>query len=135
MKPKYAKASPIPENLKLDYEKDVLGFYLSTHPIAREKETRGKSYADLNGLKNRKDRDQVTVLGVVEEIKRIRTKKGDAMAFVNLQDDTGSASLTLFPAEYAKYNAALEPHAVLEIQGTIENRNHKTAIICKTIST
>lgn len=135
MKPKYAKASPIPENLKLDYEKDVLGFYLSKHPIAREKETRGKPFADLNGLKALKDRTQVTVLGMVEEIKRIRTKKGDAMAFVSLQDDTGAASMTLFPAEYAKYNAALEPHAILEIQGTIENRNHKTAIICKTIAT
>lgn len=135
MKPKYAKASPIPENLKLDYEKEVLGFYLSTHPIARKKEERGKTYADLNGLKLLKDRTPVVVLGMVEEIKRIRTKKGDAMAFVSLQDDTGTASLTLFPAEYAKYNVALEPHAVLEIHGTIENRNHKTAIICKTIAT
>ena len=42
---------------------------------------------------------------MVEEVKRIRTKKGDAMAFVNLQDDTGPASVTLFPEEYAKLRA------------------------------
>jgi DNA polymerase-3 subunit alpha len=57
------------------------------------------------------------------------------MAFVSLQDDTGPASLTLFPAEYAKYSALLEPHAVLEVQGNVENRNRKIAIICKSILT
>ncbi|ETP69356.1 DNA polymerase III subunit epsilon [Planococcus glaciei CHR43] len=133
MKPKYAKASTIPENLKLDFEKEVLGFYLSTHPIAREKEQRGKNYAEMRSLKNVQDRQPVAVLGMVEEVKRIRTKKGDAMAFVNLQDETGLASVTLFPKEYAKYNALLEPHAVLEVQGTVENRNHKISIICKSI--
>ncbi len=134
MKPKYAKASPIPENLKLDYEKEVLGFYLSTHPIVRQKELRQKTYTDLASMKTGKDREPVLVLGMVEDIKRIRTKKGDAMGFVTLQDDTGSASITLFPAEYAKYNALLEMHEILEVQGIIENRNQKTAIICKTIT-
>ncbi|WKA60439.1 DNA polymerase III subunit alpha [Planococcus shenhongbingii] len=135
MKPKYAKANPIPENMKLDFEKEVLGFYLSTHPIAREKEKRAKNFAELKDLKNKRDREQVAVLGMVEEIKRIRTKKGDAMAFVSLQDDTGLASVTLFPKEYAKYNVLLEQHAVLEIQGAIENRNHKVSVICKSIET
>ncbi|MDN7245976.1 DNA polymerase III subunit alpha [Planococcus shenhongbingii] len=135
MKPKYAKATPIPENMKLDFEKEVLGFYLSTHPIAREKEKRAKNFAELKDLKNKRDREQVAVLGMVEEIKRIRTKKGDAMAFVSLQDDTGLASVTLFPKEYAKYNVLLEQHAVLEIQGAIENRNHKVSVICKSIET
>lgn len=135
MKPKYIKASPIPETLKLDYEKEALGFYLSTHPIAREKQQRNKPYADLKSLKNSQDRKSMTVLGMVDDIKRIRTKKGDAMAFVSLQDDTGQASVTLFPAEYAKYNHLLEPNSVLEVQGTVENRNHKTSIICKSIHT
>lgn len=133
MKPKYAKASPMPENLKLDFEKEVLGFYLSMHPIAREKEQRQKTFADLAELKNCKDREPVLVLGMVEDVKRIRTKKGDAMGFVTLQDETGPASITLFPAEYAKFNALLEINAILEVQGIIENRNQKTAIICKTI--
>lgn len=134
MKPKYAKASAIPENLKLDYEKEVLGFYLSTHPILREKELRQKAYNDVTSLKSCKDREQVLVVGMIEDIKRIRTKKGDAMGFITLQDDTGPVSITLFPVEYAKFNALLEPHAILEVQGVIENRNQKTTIICKTIT-
>lgn len=135
MNPKYVKASPIPETLKLDYEKEALGFYLSTHPLAREKQSRNKPYTDLKALKNIQDRKSVTVLGMIEDVKRIRTKKGDAMAFVSLQDDTGQASATLFPAEYAKYNHLLDSHSILEVQGTIENRNHKTSIICKSIHT
>lgn len=135
MKPKYTKASELPENLKLDYEKEVLGFYLSKHPVERAKENRQKSYDELKMLKTKRDRESVKVLGMVEDIKRIRTKKGDAMAFLTLMDETGPASVTLFPVEYAKYNLLLEPHAILEIQGVVENRNQKTAIICKSIET
>lgn len=135
MKPKYTKATELPENLKLDFEKEVLGFYLSKHPIEREKEQRKKSFVELKLLKTKRDRESVRVLGMVEDIKRIRTKKGDAMAFLTLMDETGPASVTLFPVEYAKYNLLLEPHAILEIQGVVENRNQKTAIICKNIET
>ncbi len=133
MKPKYTTASPIPENLKLDLEMEVLGFYLSTHPIEREKKQRQKAFDELKSLKLKRDKERVHVLGMIEEIKRIRTKKGDAMAFVTLQDDTGPASVTLFPEEYAKYNAVLKEQAVIEVQGTIENRMNRTSIICKTI--
>lgn len=134
MKPKYTKASPIPENLKLDFEMEVLGFYLSTHPVEREKEQRQKKFDAVKSLKFKRDKERVSLLGMVEEIKRIRTKKGDAMAFVTLQDDTGPASLTLFPEEYAKYNALLNEHAIIEVQGTVENRNNRTSVICKTIN-
>ncbi|QHJ71698.1 DNA polymerase III subunit alpha [Planococcus halotolerans] len=135
MKPKYTKASPIPENLKLDLEMEVLGFYLSTHPIEREKEQRQKDFDELKSLKLKRDKEKVNVLGMIEEIKRIRTKKGDAMAFITLQDDTGPASVTLFPEEYTKYNAILKEQAIIEVQGTIENRMNRTSIICKNIST
>lgn len=134
MKPKYTKVSPIPENLKLDLEMEVLGFYLSTHPIEREKKRRQKNFDELKSLKHKKDKARVTVLGMIEEIKRIRTKKGDAMAFVTLQDDTGPASVTLFPEEYAKYNSVLIEHTIIEVQGTIENRMNRNSIICKVLN-
>lgn len=133
MKPKYTKAEPMPDGLKLDFEKEALGFYLSTHPVEREKEQRNKAYIALNDLPKKKDRERVEVLGLVEDVRRIRTKKGDAMAFVTLQDETGVASVTLFPKEYAQYNEMLDKDALLEIQGTAEIRQGKTTIICKTI--
>lgn len=133
MKPKYTKAEPMPDGLKLDFEKEALGFYLSTHPVEREKEQRKKAYMALNDLPKKKDRERVEVLGLVEDVRRIRTKKGDAMAFVALQDETGVASVTLFPKEYAQYNEMLDKDALLEIQGTAETRQGKTTIICKSI--
>lgn len=133
MKPKYTKAEPMPDGLKLDFEKEALGFYLSTHPVEREKEQRNKTYTALNDMPKKKDRERVEVLGLVEDVRRIRTKKGDAMAFVTLQDETGVASVTLFPKEYAQYNEMLDKDALLEIQGTAETRQGKTTIICKNI--
>ncbi|MDE4083902.1 DNA polymerase III subunit alpha [Planococcus maritimus] len=133
MKPKYTKAEPMPDGLKLDFEKEALGFYLSTHPVEREKEQRNKAYTALNELSKKKDRERVEALGLVEDVRRIRTKKGDAMAFVTLQDESGVASVTLFPKEYAQYNEMLDKDALLEIHGTAETRQGKTTIICKTI--
>lgn len=54
MKPKYTKAEPMPDGLKLDFEKEALGFYLSTHPVEREKEQRNKAYTALNELPKKK---------------------------------------------------------------------------------
>ncbi|MTD29580.1 DNA polymerase III subunit alpha [Planomicrobium sp. YIM 101495] len=131
LKPKYAEASPIPEELKLDYEKESLGFYVSTHPVEREKKIRGNAFADLKDIRSMRHQQQVKVLGMVEEIKRIRTKKGDAMAFLTLQDDSAACSLTLFPKEYAAFSSLLEEHRILEVEGTVENRQGKIAIQVK----
>lgn len=133
MKPKYTRAEPMPENLKLEFEKEALGFYLSTHPAEREKERRQKPFTALGKLPEKKDRERVEVLGLVEEVRRIRTKKGDAMAFATLQDETGAASLTLFPREYTAFSELLESASLLEVEGSIENRQGRVAIICKAI--
>lgn len=134
MKPKYTEASPMPEGIRLEFEKEALGFYLSVHPMEQEKERRGKTYASLNALASYRNGQSVRVIGMLEEIKRIRTKKGEAMAFLTIQDETGMVSVTLFPKEYAAFNAQLQEQAILEIEGTIEHRNQKVSLICKALT-
>jgi len=130
-KPKYTETEPIPQLSKLQFERDVLGFYLSDHPAIYKKRKLNQAFLNLSDVASTKNGEFVTVVGLIIEIKRIRTKKGDSMAFVTLQDETGSLSCTLFPKEYATFNAALKEWKTAGMAGTIEWRNGKPQLIIK----
>lgn len=132
-KSKYIKSDPLPIMIKLEFEKEVLGQYFSEHPtISKKKTLLDKFYNIWDILQSTKDM-QVKIVGLIQDIKRIRTKKGEAMAFLTVQDDTGSLSVTLFPEEYAKYNALLKEQEMLVITGKSERRNGRVQIITKFI--
>jgi len=132
-KSKYIKSEPLPLMLKLQFEKEVLGQYFSEHPTIVKKKNITEPINNIwNILQSTKD-SKVRVVGLIQEIKRIRTKKGEAMAFVTIQDDTGSLSITLFPEEYAKYNNLLSELSIILVEGKCEKRNGKVQILTKTI--
>jgi DNA polymerase III subunit alpha len=128
---KYSEAGTLPEALKLQYERDTLGFYISEHPAARLKADRNGTFADVAALGGGSGR--VRVAGIVTDIKRIRTKKGEAMAFFKLQDDTGEVECTLFPKEYAAFNRLLAEEAGIRLSGQAEMRNGRLQLIVKNI--
>ncbi|SIT85059.1 DNA polymerase III subunit alpha [Edaphobacillus lindanitolerans] len=128
---KYSKAGELPEPLRLQYEREVLGFYLSEHPASGLKQKRPGEFTDLGLVDGTASR--LTVAGIILEIKRIRTKKGEAMAFLTLQDDTGELPCTLFPKEYTKFNRLLNEGSGLIASGQAERRNGKIQMIIKEI--
>jgi len=131
--PKYSPGGTMPRMMLLEYEKEVLGFYLSEHPAAEIKKTFNEKYNDVSSLSEKKDRDPVTIVGLISEIKRIRTKKGDSMAFVTIQDDTGTISCTLFPKEYATSNFLLIEKKMISIQGTVESKRGSLQILVQRV--
>lgn len=133
-KSKYIKAEPLPLMKKLEFEKEVLGQYFSEHPTVSKKKSITEKVEDIWDVQQSTKDWKVTVVGLIQEIKRIRTKKGESMAFVTLQDDTGSISITLFPEEYAKYNLLLNELTIIVVEGKSERRNGRTQIIGKILS-
>ncbi|MFD1927144.1 DNA polymerase III subunit alpha [Sporosarcina siberiensis] len=131
--PKYSPGGIMPRMMLLEYEKEVLGFYLSEHPAAEVKKTIGENYNDVSSLSEMKDRDTVTIIGLISEIKRIRTKKGESMAFVSIQDDTGTISCTVFPKEYATSNKLLVEMKMISLQGVIETKRGPVQILTQRI--
>ncbi len=61
------------------------------------------------------------IIGLVKAVRRIRTKKGEPMAFVTLNDSSGDCSLTLFPVKYRQYSRLLEKGEILYVEGKVEN--------------
>lgn len=132
-KPKYTETELIPHMSKLQFEREVLGFYLSDHPAVFIKRKLGREAVNLGDVSLKKNGEFITVAGLMIEIKRIRTKKGESMAFVTLQDETGSLSCTLFPKEFAAMNVHLKEWKTAGLSGSIEWRNGKPQLIVKKI--
>ncbi|WP_391116391.1 DNA polymerase III subunit alpha [Psychrobacillus sp. L3] len=133
-KSKYIKSDPLPLMIKLQFEKEVLGQYFSEHPTVSVKKNVSERIDNIWDVQQSTKEWKVKIVGLIQEIKRIRTKKGESMAFVTVQDETGSISVTLFPEEYTRFNLLLEEQTIIRINGKSERRNGKTQIITKLIS-
>ena len=132
-KPKYTPGGSMPRFAMLEYEREVLGFYLSEHPALEMKKALQEKVVDLVLVPETKERSRLKVAGMIREIKRIRTKKGEAMAFLTLQDETGELSCTIFPRQYAASNIHLQELAMVQVAGTMEKRNGQTQLIVQQI--
>lgn len=108
---------------KLQWEKETMGLYVSSHPLAGLGKYIGKKAQLINTLTTKDAGKKITLAGIVEGVKKITTKKGDTMAIVFLEDPTGKIEVTLFPRTYADAAAYLEePDTVLVLSGTLDIR-------------
>lgn len=113
-----------PSRQLLAYERDLLGLYLSNHPLqahlASFKRRGAVSISDLSSLP---ERSEALLGGIITSIKQFTVKKsGEPMAFFTLEDMTGVVSCTMFPSFYANQKAYLEKDRVLLLKGKISHR-------------
>jgi DNA polymerase-3 subunit alpha len=130
-KPKYVKNTEMPEMIKLQFEREILGLYMSNHPVERLKKELQIQTTSIQDIKNKSNGQAVVIIGMIEEIRRIRTKKGESMAFVTVQDETSDVSCTLFPKDYAHHNLLIKEQNVISIDGIVEWRQGRPQIIVK----
>ncbi|WP_457643991.1 DNA polymerase III subunit alpha, partial [Persephonella sp.] len=115
----YEKAEPLTEKQRLHFEKEVLGFYLSGHPLkAYEKELKGY-VTKINRLIEKNSGDRVRIAGVISDVKRKKTRSGATMAILNVQDETGIIDVRAFP-DRMEDSSFLEEDRIVIIEGTVE---------------
>jgi DNA polymerase-3 subunit alpha len=115
---------PATPQQKLEWEKETLGLYVSSHPLAGLKKYISRKAQMIADLTTKSVGKKATLAGIVESVKKLRTKKGDTMAIVMLEDPTGKMEITLFPKTYADAAAVLEqPDTVLIVGGVIDQRS------------
>jgi DNA polymerase-3 subunit alpha len=108
---------------KLNWEKETMGLYVSSHPLAGLKKYIGKKAHLISQLEPKQVKKKVTVAGIVESVKKINTKKGETMGILVLEDPTGKIEVTLFPRTFAEAAEFLEdPDTVLVVGGTLDER-------------
>ncbi len=114
---------PATQYQKLMWEKETLGLYVSSHPLAGLKKYIGKKARLIDSFKPDDIGHKVTVAGIVESVKILHTKKGDSMAIMTIEDPTGRIEVMLFPKVYAQFKDQVEKQdSILVIAGTLDMR-------------
>ncbi len=110
-----------PELLRL--EKEVLGTYLSAHPLDEKRDAlRARVDCSLAKLAEREDGSTVTVGGIITAAKRIVTKNGKRMIFATLDDVEGQVEILVFNTAYEQHADSVEVDSVVLIKGRIDHK-------------
>ncbi len=115
----------------LKWEKDLLGIYFSSHPLDNLVEFfESKNVTPLSvALENSKN-NTVVILGVlVSKIRKITTKKGEVMAFLSIEDKTGSTDAVVFPRVYQELKDNLQENKPMLIAGRLNIREGEKSIL------
>ena len=112
-------ASPWTEAEQLACEKEALGFYLSGHPIDRFRDDLARAdVRAIDALDN--PMKSVRVGGIIAAIRRLKTKKGDPMAVITVEDRGGRIEGVVFPEAFRRYGRMLDPDRLVVVEGKLE---------------
>jgi DNA polymerase-3 subunit alpha len=118
-----------PENQLLSFEKEVLGFYLTSHPLIRyQDDIRALTTADTETLGEMANGAQISVGGLVAGVKEISTKKGDQMAFLSLEDMRGRVEVIVFPDLFRTVRPYVKVDMPLLIRGVLDNGEERPKV-------
>lgn len=121
---------PTSKDQVLAWEKELLGLYISGNPLDKFREDFEKRDTDIARIKIEPEEEKtVVVAGIVEDIRIIRTKKGDEMAFLKIRDFTDVIEVVTFPRTYTEFKKSLFLDNILAIKGKISMRNDEVSIL------
>ncbi len=119
-----------PEGLQLKHEKETLGFYITGHPLrkyAAEVKTYGNATTGV--LVEKPSGFDISIGGLVSALRTMRTKKGDLMAVVLLEDWEGIVEVLIFPETFAKVQRLLDTDAPVFVRGKLDNDESSAKIL------
>ncbi len=130
------KIAEWPENEKLLYEKEMLGFYVTGHPLERyEKELKSYSTVSVATLAQRKDGEEVVIGGLVSKLKFTQTKRtNEKMAIVTLEDLEGTLDLLVFPKTFKDFGQHLVKDAILFFKGNLDKKEQDPKLLVSEIT-
>jgi DNA polymerase-3 subunit alpha len=133
--PAAARLRDWPESQKLAFEKALLGFYVSGHPLARH-EGLMKRYASATSqqLMQMEESATATVGGMLTKIKHTTTKKtNEQMAVCVLEDLHGDVEVLVFPNSFTQLVPQLKPNAIVFVEGRVALRDDRPRLIAQQI--
>ena len=128
-KPEITYYDEFDDNEILEHEKELFGFYLTSHKTEKYK----LNYPNITDLNNIKDNfgKNIDVIVNVDNIKEVITKNNEAMAFIKSSDNTGSISITLFPKIYKEIKVS--KNSIIKVMGKVEKRFNEYQLIANKI--
>lgn len=120
----------------LDWERDLLGLYVSDHPLSPYMDVLTNAVSHFSGeLKDVPHEGKVRVAGLVNRIRPYQTRAGKPMGFVAIEDLQGLIELVIFPRTWAQYQGLLEHEKLIVVEGKVDNQGSETKVLVDSIST
>jgi DNA polymerase-3 subunit alpha len=128
--PKAPEIADFDPQEKLRQEKELLGFYISDHPLKSvQRPARILAPINLSELHEQPDNITLSAIVILAGVKPVITKKGDRMAIVQLEDLTGQAEAVVFPKSYERVGQYIEVDQRLMIWGKVDRRDDRVQFI------
>ncbi len=122
------------ERERLTNEKETVGFYISGHPLDEDlDEIKTIADTDIAGLDEYGEDQAVRIGGLIRSCKQLKSKKGDLMAFITVEDLLNSVEVIVFPDTFSRCYHLLNSTETLIIQGTVQQDDRGPKIIAQTI--
>ncbi len=123
-------AAAASQELRLGWEKELLGLYVSGHPLDKYKDKLAARTMNLAQIKSNVSPGQMIVAaGMVSDVRVILTKGGDQMAFIKISDFDDQLEAVVFPKGYAEHKDILRPEKYIALKGRLSNRNGELSMV------
>jgi DNA polymerase-3 subunit alpha len=131
---KYPSIEEWKENELLRFEKETLGFYITSHPLVKyQKKLSLITNLDTEKLINLEDQKGIKIGGVVASIKEINTRRGDRMAFISLEDLKGFVEVIVFSEVFKSSSKVIKGEKPILVEGNLNREEEKIKIIASKI--
>ncbi|MDX1637920.1 MAG: OB-fold nucleic acid binding domain-containing protein, partial [Balneolaceae bacterium] len=134
--PKLEDIAPWSNIERLNKERELIGFYLSGHPLNKFREDIDifcSHTLDPEELERLNDRTEVRVAGIITEVKRVTDKRGRPFAFVQMEDLHGTIEVITFNDVYDSHLGMIQVDTLVVVDGHIDTRNGPTKIIANSL--
>ncbi len=124
------EASPVPQKQMLAWEKELLGQYVSGHPLDAYRELFERNNADIRKVKQDKFINATqTVAGIIEDVREIYTKKNEKMAFIKVKDLYDTIECVAFPKTFMTIRNLCISEKLVVIKGKVSDRNGEFSLL------
>ncbi len=125
---KLKPAAPAGRDEMLIWEKELLGLYVSSHPLENYKKVLSR-LLPIGSFREEMLDGKIVVGGIISKMKKMLTKKSEPMMFAYLEDQTGSVEAVIFPSTLAKITAPIEEEKILQMSGRLSEKDGEYKLI------
>ena len=127
------QTKPASKNEKLRWEKELLGLFVTSHPIKDFKKVLEKKVLPLSRITQDLTGKIVKIGGVISSIKKIITKTGKPMFFTQVEDEDNKVEVVVFPGIIERNHEMFQENKIIMVKGRVDNRDGVPKIICEEV--
>ncbi len=131
---KLREGEPARQNEKLSWEKELLGLYISGHPLERLRDKLEAKPINIKKIKEELGNGHpITIGGMITNVKQVITKKNDNMAFITIEDLTGNIEAVVFPKLLEANKILIAPEKCIALSAKVSIRNGEKSLVIEQI--